>query len=122
MPQFFQLPLKGKPQEKKWILLGANSEYAIGTFDGKVFTPEIERLKGQHGRDYYAAQTFNNEPKGRRVEIGWWRTNTKEHGTSFNQSMSIPMQLKLIETPNGPRLARQPVEELKKSAQKAPFF
>lgn len=112
-PEFFQLPIEGKPQEKKWILLGANSEYAIGTFNGTVFTPEIERLDGQHGRDYCAAQTFNNEPKGRRVEIGWWRTHTQEDGTSFNQSMSIPIQLKLLQTPNGPRLARQPVEELK---------
>lgn len=111
-PEFFQLEVEGKPGLKKWILTGANSEYAIGTFDGKQFYPEIERLNGQVGRDFYAAQTFNNEPKGRRIEVGWWRTNTSGGSNHFNQSMSIPMEIKLIETTEGLRLARQPIEEL----------
>src|SRR5690606_8991755 len=62
---------------------------------------------------FYAAQTFSNEPKGRRIEIGWWRTNTSNHGSKFNQSMSIPMELSLKQTAQGIRLVRQPVEELK---------
>src|SRR5690606_4112604 len=72
-----------------------------------------ERLNGQHGRDFYAAQTFSNEPQGRRVEIGWWRTHTSDIGANFNQSMSIPMELKLVRTPEGLRLTRTPVDELK---------
>jgi len=111
-PEFFELEIEGANGEKKWVLTGANSEYAIGTFDGITFTPEIERLNGQVGRDFYAAQTFSNEPKGRRIEIGWWRTHTKDKGMVFNQSMSIPMELKLIKTGDGTRLSRTPVEEL----------
>lgn len=113
-PEFFELEIEGGNGEKKWVLTGANSEYAIGTFDGKVFTPEIERLNGNFGRDFYAAQTFSNEPKGRRIEIGWWRTHTKDKGMIFNQSMSIPMEIKLIQTDQGPRMTRTPVVELQK--------
>ncbi|WP_161554511.1 DUF4980 domain-containing protein [Sinomicrobium soli] len=121
-PEFYELQVEGKPGVKKWILTGANSEYAIGTFDGEKFTPESERLNGQHGRDFYAAQTFNNEPKGRRIEMGWWRTKTTGHGNNFNQSMSIPMEIKLLETEEGLKIARQPVEELKKLRKKHHVF
>jgi len=110
-PEFFELPIEGT-QERKWILTGANSQYAIGSFDGQTFTPEIERLNGQRGRDFYASQTYNDEPKGRRIEIGWWRTHTDGNGSCFNQSMSIPMELKLVQTSKGPRLSRTPIAEL----------
>ncbi len=110
-PEFFELPVEGS-NETRWVLTGANSEYAIGSFDGIEFKPEAERLNGQRGRDFYAAQTFSNEPKGRRIEMGWWRTHTGKDGMSFNQSMSIPMELKLVNTPEGIRLSRWPVKEL----------
>ena len=84
----------------------------MGTFDGTTFTPEEERLQGQLGRDYYASQTISDEPKGRRIEIGWWRTHTNKEGMPFNQSMSIPMELKLVRTDKGIRLSRRPVKEL----------
>jgi sucrose-6-phosphate hydrolase SacC (GH32 family) len=121
-PEFFELPVEGSTEEKKWVLTAANNEYAIGTFDGKVFKPEEERLNGQYGRGFYAPQTFSNEPNGRRIELGWWRTNTNEIGANFNQSMSIPMKLSLIQTPNGPRLTRTPVEELKTLRLKHYFY
>ncbi|MDB6134870.1 MAG: sacC [Verrucomicrobiales bacterium] len=121
-PEFFELPVEGGNGEKKWVLQGANSEYAIGTFDGRTFTPEATKLPGQFGREYYAAQTFSNEPKGRRVEIGWWRTATDRDGSAFNQSMSVPMELKLVKTPDGIRMSRQPVEELQSlRAKQHPF-
>jgi fructan beta-fructosidase len=111
-PDFYELEVEGRPGEKRWILSAANSMYTIGTFDGKTFRPELERLLTQVGRDYYAAQTFNNEPTGRRIEIGWWRTHTDKGNSSFNQSMTVPMELKLVETPAGLRVKRVPVVEL----------
>ncbi|MFI2742877.1 DUF4980 domain-containing protein [Zhouia sp. PK063] len=113
-PDFYQLPVKGKPNEKKWVLTAANAEYAIGTFDGTTFNPEYSRLKSMQGRGYYAAQSFTNDPKGRKIEIGWWQTNTNNGTNYFNQSMSIPMKLELVETKDGLRISRTPVEELKK--------
>lgn len=113
-PEFFELAVDNNPKQKKWVLTGANSQYAIGSFDGKKFIPEAERLFSQYGRDYYAAQTFSNEPQGRCVEIGWWRTHTNHGSAAFNQSMSIPMELKLKTTSSGIRLFREPVVELQK--------
>lgn len=61
-PEFYELPV-GKTTQKKWALTSASGKYAIGTFDGITFNPEEERLVNQVGRDFYAAQTFSNNPK-----------------------------------------------------------
>ncbi|MGC8887960.1 MAG: hypothetical protein ACP5MG_12465 [Verrucomicrobiia bacterium] len=95
----------------KWVLTAANSDYMIGAFDGKKFTPETPKLKGHRGRGFYAAQTYSNDPKGRVVQIGWLQTETR--GMPFNQAMSLPMELKLHQTPDGFRLGWHPIQELK---------
>lgn len=118
-PEFYELPVQGQPGVKKWILTGANTMYAIGSFDGTKFTPEQERLQEQYGRDFYAPQTFSNVPDGRRIEMGWWRTNTAKSGMNFNHSMSVPMEHKLVQTTDGPRLTRTPIKELEVLRKKA---
>ncbi|CAN5742059.1 hypothetical protein BH11BAC3_BH11BAC3_08300 [soil metagenome] len=111
-PEFYELPVEGSNGIKKWVITGANTQYAIGTFDGTTFTPEQEKLQNQHGRDFYAPQTFSNIPDGRRIEMGWWRTHTDKDEMAFNQSMSIPLEHKLVQTKEGIRLTRMPVKEL----------
>ena len=76
-----------------------------------TFRPETPKLPGHRGRGFYAAQTFSHDPRGRVVQIGWFQTTTP--GMPFNQGMSLPLALSLRATPEGPRLAWQPVEELK---------
>ena len=111
-PDFFELPVDGDASKKKWVLTAASSEYMVGTFDGTTFTPETPKLKGHSGRGFYAAQTFSDIPAndGRRIQIGWFQTATP--GMSFNQSMTVPLELKLVSTPEGPRLTWTPVKEL----------
>ena len=111
-PDFFELPVDGDVTKKKWVLSAASSVYAIGTFDGTTFTPEQTRLPGHRGRGFYAAQTFSDIPAqdGRRIQIGWLRT--RPPGMPFTQSMSIPLELGLISTTDGPRLTMNPVKEL----------
>lgn len=109
-PDFFELAVDGDPAKKKWVLQAANGEYAIGSFDGVTFTPEEQKLPGHRGRGFYAAQTFSDVPDGRRIQIGWFQTETK--GMPFNQSMTIPYALGLAATPEGPRLTCTPVREL----------
>jgi fructan beta-fructosidase len=84
----------------------------VGAFDGKTFTPETAKLPGHRGTGFYAAQTFSDIPAtdGRRIRIGWLQTATP--GMPFNQSMSLPMELMLSRTPDGPRLTWTPVKEL----------
>ena len=111
-PDFFELAVDGRPDLKKWVLLGADSNYAIGTFDGTRFTAEATHLPGQRGRGFYAAQSFSDIPAedGRRILVGWFQTETR--GMPFNQSMTIPLELGLINTPEGPRMTFTPAREL----------
>jgi fructan beta-fructosidase len=109
-PDYFELPVDGDPQNQKWVLTGASSQYMIGSFDGQTFKPETPKLPGHRGRGFYAAQTYSDLPDDRRIQFGWFQTETK--GMPFNQSMTVPMELKLVSTPEGPRLTRTPVKEL----------
>jgi fructan beta-fructosidase len=111
-PDFFELPVDGDPAKKKWVLTGASSEYMVGSFDGTTFRPETPKLSGHLGRGFYAAQTFSDVPAndGRRIQIGWFQTETR--GMPFNQAMTIPLELSLSGTPEGPRLTWTPVKEL----------
>ncbi len=113
-PDFFELPVRGGGEDGKsrWVLTAASSEYEVGQFDGRTFTPETGKLPGHRGKGFYAAQTFSDIPPadGRRVQIGWLQTATR--GMSFNQSMTIPLELQLAGKPEGPRLTWTPVKEL----------
>jgi len=111
-PDFFELPVDGDASNRKWVLMAASSAYATGAFDGKTFKPEQTKIPGHRGKGFYAAQTFSDIPDsdGRRIQIGWFQTETR--GMPFNQSMTIPLELKLAATPDGPRLTWTPVKEL----------
>ena len=121
-PDFFELAVDGDGANRKWVLTAANSEYSIGTFDGTKFTPEQTKVPGHLGKGFYAAQTFSDIPgmDGRRIQIGWFQTDTK--GMAFNQSMTIPFELKLTATPKGPRLTFTPVVELEQLRVKTHAF
>ncbi len=119
-PDFFELPVIGAGKERKWVLSGADSDYMVGTFDGKSFAPETPKLKGSQGRGFYAAQTFIDDPKSRVIQIGWLQSSTPK--MPFNQAMSVPLELKLLATDNGPRLAWSPAQELASLRTKSHHF
>lgn len=111
-PEMFELPVDGSDNNKKWVFYGASGDYYIGSFDGKKFTPETDKLKFHHGNCFYASQTFNNMPDDRRVQIAWGRIETK--GMPFNQMMLFPVELSLHTTGEGIRMYPAPIEEIKK--------
>jgi len=108
-PDLFPIKVAGRPNEAKWILQGGSGEYLIGAFDGEKFTAEGGPLMGRKG-DFYAAETFNNLPPNRVVQIGWMRDVTP--GMPFNQCLSVPLELSLRPTSSGLRLSYAPVAEL----------
>lgn len=118
-PDIFELPVQGRPGVSKWIVYGANSQYAVGEFDGKVFTPEERKIPGHQGKGFYAAQTFSDIPAqdGRRIQIGWFQTPTP--GMPFNQSMSLPLELRLVMRGEKPRLRWTPVREIQSLRRKS---
>ncbi len=111
-PDFFELSVDNQAAQKNWVLTAADSVYGIGKFDGTRFESEQSRLTGHQGKGFYAAQTFSDiaAQDGRRIQIGWFQTETP--GMPFNQSMTIPLELKLITTADGPRMTFTPVKEL----------
>jgi sucrose-6-phosphate hydrolase SacC (GH32 family) len=108
-PDLVPLPLDGNPEKTKWVLFGANGDYAIGAFDGRNFAPEVERLPGPR-RSYYAGQTFSDVPDGRVILMAWGLAESP--GMPFNNLMTLPVELSLRSTPEGPRLFRHPIPEL----------
>ena len=116
-PDMFEMAVDGDPAKTKWLLLRGSGEYILGAFDGRRFEPEGEPIRNRWGASYYATQTFSDAPDGRRVQIGWMNTGkagapNSYPGMPFNQQMSIPRELVLRGTPEGPRLFREPVKEL----------
>ena len=112
-PGFFQLPVVGKPGESRWILLGAQNRYFIGQFDGKTFQKESGPHGTPHGA-FYAAQTFNDVPDGRRIQIGWVQTDCyiKQFPDQIvNMAFTLPHELTLRQTADGLRVFFWPVKE-----------
>jgi len=115
-PDFFELSVDGNPNEKKWVLHGGSSDYFIGDFDGKTFTPESTRLRYAEGQSdrrgdlLYAAISFANMPDDRRVQIAWGRID--HEGMPFSQMMLFPTEFRLKTTPQGIRLMASPIKEI----------
>ena len=99
------------PATKKWVLHAADSKYMTGTFDGKKFTPEAEKVAMDYGANFYAAQSWSDVPDGRRIQIGWMSGGVYPD-SPWNQQMSFPCELTLRKTDQGIRVCRKPVEEL----------
>ena len=108
-PDLFPLPVDGNPNNVRWVMLGASNTYMIGSFDGKVFTPESGKHRFSTGA-IYAAQTFNNVPDGRRIQIGW--ANIDHRGMPFRGQMLLPTELSLRTTKEGVRLVSKPIKEV----------
>jgi fructan beta-fructosidase len=112
-PDIFELPAAGAgPASTRWVFYAADGQYLLGEFDGRTFTPDgPEKHRLWYG-NFYAAQTFNDTPDGRRIQIGW-ANGTTFPGQPFNQQMTVPVVLSLRTTSRGPRMFAEPVPELK---------
>ena len=66
------------------------------------------------GRDYYATVSFSNAPDGRRVMLGWmnnWDYANDIPTGSWRSANTLPRDVRLVSTPEGPRLAQEVVPE-----------
>jgi sucrose-6-phosphate hydrolase SacC (GH32 family) len=112
-PDLFSLPLDGNQGNRKWILEAADGSYQVGSFNGGYFVPETPKLPSRYNAGlYYAAQTFTELPKGdkRCIQMVWIRVSYP--GMNFTQAISIPIELTLRTTDEGPRMCSWPVREL----------
>jgi fructan beta-fructosidase len=122
-PDFFELPIDGDNNRKKWILHGGSSSYEIGTFDGGTFTAESPVLHYAEGKNLsgadvlYAAQSFGEMPDGRRIQMAWGRIQLE--GMPFTQMILFPTEFKLKTTKDGLRMQAAPIDEIAQLRTKA---
>jgi fructan beta-fructosidase len=122
-PDFFELPIDGDNNRKKWILHGGSSSYEIGTFDGETFTAESPVLHYAEGKNLrgddvlYAAESFGDMPDHRRIQMAWGRIQLE--GMPFTQMILFPTEFKLKTTKDGLRMQAAPIAEIAQLRTKA---
>ena len=118
-PDFFKLPVNGT-DESKWVLIcninpdgpfgGSGTQYFIGDFDGKTFTPDRDAdgnvpLKWlDYGKDHYATVSWNNAPDGRRTILGWmsnWQYAAEVPTMQFRSANTLPREMGLFRADDG---------------------
>jgi len=127
-PDLFPLKVEGT-DEVKWVLMistGANpktqgsaAEYFIGelTPDGKFVNdhPAGKVLTTDYGKEYYASMSFSDLPDSRRIMLAWmtnWDYPFAFPTQGWKGTLSIPRELTLRQTEEGPRLFQAPIREL----------
>jgi len=136
-PDFFELPIDGDPDNKRWVLHvdmnpgsiagGSGSQYFVGRWDGSSFTPDEQIMQDDikwvdYGTDFYAAISWNNIPEedGRRLWIGWmnnWSYANDIPTSPWRSAQSIPRSLTLETRGGDVHLIQTPVTELEQLRQ-----
>lgn len=125
-PDLFSLNYNGV---KKWVLLvsinpggpngGSATQYFIGNFDGKTFTPENTATRWiDYGADNYAGVTFANTGN-RRLFIGWmnnWLYANQVPTQAWRGAATLPRELHLARNGTQLVLTSRPAEELNRLA------
>ena len=109
--EVFELPVDGDASNSRWVVFGGDAKYAVGDFDGKIFTAEHEGKHQLHHGSYYASQTFDNAPNGRRIQMGWMTINGADEAP-YTKHHSFPHQLTLHQDDDGIRMYANPIEEI----------
>ena len=112
-PNLFPVPVQGTNQTK-WVLMvginpgapqgGSMDEYFVGNFDGTTFTTDdtVGRLM-DFGKDFYAAQTYNNDPLGRAIVVGWmsnWQYTQVVPTSPWRGIFALPRVLSVLQDQN----------------------
>lgn len=124
-PDFYPLSVQGDESDAdKWIYSAAGRSYVVGELikdsESKfTFKAETNMLTLMNlPTDMYAAQTFFNDPKGRRIAVYWMiDLSSKEENNlgekAWDGVQSLPMEMKLLKDADGEyQLRAYPVEEL----------
>ena len=130
-PDLMQMPVDGKEENKKWVLIDGNGAYYIGDFDGNQFIPGTKKQplgeetflnnSGGHAnyytRDIYATQTWKQSYEGDGPFYQMAFMMIKEppaHNRTWSQQMIFPVELTLKTINNEVRLCRNPIDGIKK--------
>ncbi len=121
-PDLFPLVHNGK---KTWVLIvninpggpnkGSATQYFLGNFDGNKFVSIDSKTRWiDYGPDEYAGITWSNTGN-RKIFLGWmsnWIYANQVPTEKWRNAMTIPRELKIIESGNELVLASLPVKEM----------
>ncbi len=125
-PDLFEMKVEGEKQTR-WVLVvnvggngpapeGSGTEYFVGTFDGEKFVNEngAERVLWlDRGKDFYAFQSFQDAPEGKRIGMAWM-VSTQYAGATptrpWRGEMTLPREFTLVRTGEGLRMAQRPTD------------
>ena len=118
-PDLFELAVDGSDQ-KKWVLIcninpggpfgGSATQYFIGEFDGKTFTPDRDANGNvptkwmDYGKDHYATVSWSNAPDNRRTVIGWmsnWQYAAEVPTMQYRSANTLPREIGLFRASDG---------------------
>jgi fructan beta-fructosidase len=121
-------PLKDKEGNTHWVLFvsinpggpqgGSATQYFIGNFDGKNFTPQDSIIRWiDYGADNYAGVTWSGIPEsdGRRLFIGWmsnWQYANVVPTKAWRSASTLPREVVLKKVNDNFELKFKPVDEL----------
>jgi len=77
-----------------------------------------------YGRDLYATVSFGNMPQDKRVVLGWmnnWDYANTIPTSPWRSAMSLPREVALTQTVDGPRLTQKAVKQVDSLAQKPSY-
>ena len=127
-PDLFILPVNDS-KDSRWVLTvsvgdggpagGSGTQYFIGEFDGRKFISENPKgtiLWADFGADYYAPQSWNDEPNGRRLMIGWmnnWSYARLIPASEWRGAFNLIRELSLQQTDSGIRMFQRPFAEIR---------
>lgn len=125
-PDLFELKVEGS-EESKWVMLvsinpgapsgGSGTQYFIGDFDGVNFTSDQTAPRWiDGGSDNYAGITYNDEPNGDRIFIGWmsnWDYAQDIPTSTWRSSMTMTRKMALRDIDGTLTLCSLPVSNYK---------
>ena len=115
-PNLIRMTVDGE-NEEKWVLSLGGRDYVVGSFDGKRFVGETDKIIMNDGADTYAGITFSDVPDGRVIMISWlnrwWYAKTSPDGR-WNGCFTLPVEMRLTRTKDSYRLIQNPVKEVEK--------
>jgi len=123
--------LRDEQGNTKWVLFvsinpggpqgGSATQYFVGDFDGKNFTPQDTETRWiDYGADNYAGVTWSDVPAsdGRRLFIGWmsnWQYANVVPTEAWRSATTLPREITLMKAIDGFELKFKPVAELEKN-------
>lgn len=131
-------PLIDEADNTQWVLLvsinpggpqgGSATQYFVGDFDGKNFTPQDTLIRWiDYGADNYAGVTWSDIPAtdGRRLFIGWmsnWQYANVVPTKAWRSATTLPREVVLNQKDQIFELKFKPVAEIKSIVQTPKFF